>query len=162
MQIPCVSCQSLFRFNSDLVKPTGSLVKCSKCKYIFMVYPPTFNDEPILQDTNIDQSILFDLFKVEQKDWAKEVFDQTSAMMNSHRVDEIASIEDFEEEEEYPDVAGKTEYPELPDISEYEKMIDWDDIPDTEDFSEGEKHFYNSGDNNELGFYHEIKFKMPN
>ena len=79
--------------------------------------------------------------------------------MNSHRVDEIASIEDFEEEEEYPDVAGKTE---LLDISEYENMIDWDDIPDTEDFSEGEKHFYNSGDNNELGFYHEIKFKMPN
>ena len=40
-----------------------------------------------------------------------------------------------------------SEYPELPDISEYEKMIDWDDIPDTEDFSEGEKHFYNSSDN---------------
>ena len=99
---------------------------------------------------------------MEQKDWAKEVLDQTSAMMNSHRVDEIALIENFEEEEEYPHVAGKTEYPELPDISEYEKMIDCDDIPDTEDFSEGEKHFYNSSDNNELGFYHEIKFKMPN
>jgi hypothetical protein len=102
-----------------------------------MVCPQTLKSEPIIQDTNIDQSILFDLFKVEQKDWAKEVLDQNSAMMNSHRIDEIASIEDFEEEEEYPDVVGKTEYPELPDISEYEKMIDWDDIPNTEDFSEG-------------------------
>jgi len=131
MKIPCVSCQSLFRLDRNLVKPTGSLVRCSKCKYIFMVCPPTFN-------------------KVEQKDWAKEILDQTSAMMNKHRVDEIASFEDFEEEEEYPDVVGKTEYPELPDISEYEKMIDWDDIPDTEDFSEDEKPFYNSSDNLDL------------
>ena len=150
MKIPCISCQSIFRLDRNLVKPTGSLVRCSKCKYIFMVCPQTLENEPILQDTNIDQSILFDLFKVEQKDWAKEVLDQTSAMINSHRIDEIASIEDFEEEEEYPDVVGKTEYPELPDLSEYEKMIDWDESPNAEDFSEGEKHFYNSSDNLDL------------
>jgi len=149
MKIPCVSCQSLFRLDRNLVKPTGSLVRCSKCNYIFMVCPPTFNEEPILRDTNIDQSILFDLFKVEQKDWGKEVLGQTSAMMNSHRIDEIASIEDLEEEDPESEIEN-IEYPELPDISEYEKMIDWDDIPDTEDFSEGENHFYNSSDNLDL------------
>ena len=139
MKIPCVSCQSLFRLDSNLVKPTGSLVRCSKCKYIFMVYPQSFNDEPNIRDTNIDQSILFDLFKVEQNDREGQEFDQKSAVMNSYRVDEIASTEDFEEEEEYPDVVGNCEYGDLPDLSEYEKMIDWDDLPDVGDCSEGEQ-----------------------
>ena len=128
MKIPCISCQSLFRLDRNLVKPTGSLVRCSKCKYIFMVCPQTLKSEPIIQDTNIDQSILFDLFQVEQKDWAKEILDQTSAMMNSHGVDEIASIEDFEEEDPESEIEN-IEYPELPDLSEYEEMIDWDESP---------------------------------
>jgi len=128
MKIPCISCQSLFRLDRNLVKPTGSLVRCSKCKYIFMVCPQTLKSEPIIQDTNIDQSILFDLFKVEQKNWAKEILDQTSAMMNSHGVDEIASIEDFEEEDPESEIEN-IEYPELPDLSEYEEMIDWDEFP---------------------------------
>ena len=150
MKIPCVSCQSLFRLDRNLVKPTGSLVRCSKCKYIFMVCPQTLKSEPIIQDTNIDQSILFDLFKVEQKCRATQVLDKNSTVMSKYEVDEIASIEDFEEEEEYPDVVGKTEYPELPDISEYEKMIDWDNVPDAEVPSEREKHLYNSSDNFDL------------
>ena len=53
MKIPCVSCQSLFRLDSSLVKSTGSLVRCTKCKYIFMVYPPTPNEEPIVKDTTL-------------------------------------------------------------------------------------------------------------
>lgn len=40
MFIPCESCNSMFRLDSSLVKPTGSLVKCSKCGEIFKVYPP--------------------------------------------------------------------------------------------------------------------------
>jgi len=128
MKIPCISCQSIFRLDRNLVKPTGSLVRCCKCKYIFMVCPPTLKSEPIIQDTNIDQSILFDLFKVEQKDWAKEILDQTSAMINSHGADEIASIEDFEEEDPESEIEN-IEYPELPDLSEYEEMIDWDESP---------------------------------
>jgi hypothetical protein len=115
-----------------------------------MVSPQTLKSEPIIQDTNIDQSILLELFEIEQKCRATQVLNKNSTVMSKYEVDEIASIEDFEEEEEYPDVVGKTEYPELPDISEYEKMIDWDDIPDTEDFPEGEKHFYNSSDNLDL------------
>ena len=150
MKIPCISCQSLFRLDRNLVKPTGSLVRCSKCKYIFMVCPQTLKSEPIIQDTNIDQSILFELFEVEQKCRATQVLDKNSMVMSKYELDEIASIEYFEEEEEYPDVVGKIEYPELPDLSEYEEMIDWDESPNAEDFSEGEKHFYNSSDNLDL------------
>ena len=40
MIIPCESCQSTFLLDSDLVKPTGTKVRCSKCRKIFKVYPP--------------------------------------------------------------------------------------------------------------------------
>ena len=40
MQILCNSCQSSFRLDADLVKPTGSNVKCLKCQQIFKVLPP--------------------------------------------------------------------------------------------------------------------------
>ena len=40
MQILCNSCQSSFRLDADLVKPTGSNVKCLQCQQIFKVLPP--------------------------------------------------------------------------------------------------------------------------
>ena len=40
MIVPCRSCQSTFRMDSGLEKPTGTLVKCSKCHEIFKVFPP--------------------------------------------------------------------------------------------------------------------------
>ena len=143
MKIPCVSCQSLFRLDSSLVKSTGSLVRCSKCKYIFMVYPPTHSEEPIAKDTNIDQSILFDLFKLERKSRANGILDQASEEPNSQRAEEIASIQDFDQEE--PDSESKNgEYADLPDLSEYDAMIDWDEYPDADDLTEHKKQFYNS------------------
>ena len=99
MQIPCVSCQSLFLLDSNLVSPAGSLVRCSKCKYIFMVYPPSTNNEPIVRDSTIDQSILFDLFRVDQTLRAKMVHHQDPAVINILETGEITSIDDFEQEE---------------------------------------------------------------
>jgi len=143
MQIPCISCQSRFCLDSNLVKATGSLVRCSKCGYIFIVYPPATAAEPVLKETNIDQSILFDLFKLERKSRANGILNQTSEKFNSQTVEEIASIEDFDQEE--PDSESENgEYADLPDLSEYEAMIDWDGFPDEDDLTEHEKQFYNS------------------
>ena len=44
MKITCISCQSLFRLDSRLVKATGSLVRCSKCQQVFRVFPPDVTD----------------------------------------------------------------------------------------------------------------------
>ena len=143
MKIPCVSCQSLFRLDSSLVKSTGSLVRCSNCKYIFMVYPSTLNDEPIVKDTNIDQSILFDLFKLERKSRANGILDKTSEKFNSQRVEEITSIKDFDQEESDSENENG-EYADLSDLSEYEALIDWDELPDEADLTEHEKQFLNS------------------
>ena len=51
-----------------------------------MVYPPTPKDEPIVRNTNIDQSILFDLFDVEQTNHAKWILDHTSEVIDSFRI----------------------------------------------------------------------------
>ena len=40
MIIPCESCNSVFRLESRILKPTGSRVRCSKCGKIFKAYPP--------------------------------------------------------------------------------------------------------------------------
>ena len=76
MIIPCVSCQSMFRLDNNLIKTTGSKVRCSKCHEIFMVYPPDDYEEsgPSNQKSKRDQSVsipkvehslLDDLFQVE-------------------------------------------------------------------------------------------------
>ena len=144
MKIPCVSCQSLFRLDSSLVKSTGSLVRCSRCKYIFMVYSPAFNEDPITRDTNIDQSILFDLLKVEQKARVIDAVRGNSKSMHRPGGDEIASINDFEEEESDFEIEG-IESADLPDLSEFEEMIDWDDVRDSEDFADAQQKLYDDG-----------------
>jgi len=100
-----------------------------------MVYPPTLNREPIVKDTNIDQSILFDLIKLERKGISNGIPDQVS--------DEIASIEDFDQEES-DSGSENSEYADLPDLTECEDMIDWDEYPDEEALFEHDKQFYNS------------------
>ena len=40
MLIPCEACYSTFKLDDRQVKPTGSLVRCSKCQKVFRVYPP--------------------------------------------------------------------------------------------------------------------------
>ena len=51
MKIPCEKCQSIFRFDPNLIKSTGSLVRCSKCQNIFRVYPPDKTDRRIFPRT---------------------------------------------------------------------------------------------------------------
>lgn len=40
MIITCEKCNSSFNLKDSLVKPAGSKVRCSKCKHIFLAYPP--------------------------------------------------------------------------------------------------------------------------
>ena len=44
MIIPCKSCESTFRLDSNLLKPNGSKVRCSKCRVVFKVYPPDWGN----------------------------------------------------------------------------------------------------------------------
>ena len=41
MILTCEKCDTSFSFNEDLIQSSGSKVRCSKCRHIFVAYPPT-------------------------------------------------------------------------------------------------------------------------
>lgn len=56
MIIPCVSCHRIFRVDDSIIKPTGSMVRCSKCHHIFIVYQTGDHSEPELSDRRISNA----------------------------------------------------------------------------------------------------------
>jgi predicted Zn finger-like uncharacterized protein len=40
MIVHCEGCESGFRVDEHLIKPTGSKLRCSKCRHVFVAYPP--------------------------------------------------------------------------------------------------------------------------
>ena len=78
MEIPCIACQSMIRFDSSIVKANGSLVKCPECHFILMLYPPERNEEPIPQDTSVDHLISSDFFDMEHASKSNAARDESS------------------------------------------------------------------------------------
>jgi hypothetical protein len=98
------------------------------------VYPPALDDEPIVKDNKIDQSIPNGHLEVEPAKIENGPVVKISGEMNGYRIDEIASIEAFEEEEQDPEVED-IEHADLSDLSEYDDMIDWGDFPKSTDIA---------------------------
>ena len=46
MIITCSQCKTSFNLNEKILKPSGSKVRCSKCKNVFFAYPPEPVDAP--------------------------------------------------------------------------------------------------------------------
>ncbi len=40
MYITCQQCDTIFRLDESLVKPTGSKARCCQCRNVFVIYPP--------------------------------------------------------------------------------------------------------------------------
>ena len=45
MIVHCDGCESGFHVDEHLIKPTGSKLRCSKCRHVFTAYPPAPADE---------------------------------------------------------------------------------------------------------------------
>ena len=45
MIVHCEGCESGFHVDEHLIKPTGSKLRCSKCRHVFIAYPPAPADE---------------------------------------------------------------------------------------------------------------------
>jgi len=132
MKIPCVSCQFVCILDNNLLNPTGSLVRCPECHFIFMVHRPNIADEPIAQDTKIDQSILNDFYPIRPELQDELPVDEIFQESDDYVVQSLISIEQLGEEAQVePD--SNTEgfnLANLPDLSEYENKIDWNDNED--------------------------------
>jgi len=63
MIILCKSCQSSFRVDQNILKPTGSNVRCSKCQHVFRAFPPkqiNRREHQRIQTRNLISHISFD------------------------------------------------------------------------------------------------------
>ena len=131
MKITCVSCRQKFSLDSDPINAMGSLVRCTQCHFIFIVFPQDDFDQAMVQDTHIDQSILDALFRIEHASGAALPIEDISREWNSLMAEGILPIEDLDEEagEETHSDPATAEDGELPDLSEYEKLIDWGENP---------------------------------
>ena len=67
MKIPCESCYSAFQLDESLVKPTGSLVRCSRCQKVFRVYPPKPIDPRNCPRVRIKNLISYSVFNTSGK-----------------------------------------------------------------------------------------------
>ena len=97
-----------------------------------MVHRPSFAEEPIAEDTKIDQSILGDIYATRVKFKAEFAFDEISEEWNSLFAQGVLSIGDFDDAtvEDPPPNVDDLENTGLPDLSEYENVIDWGDNTD--------------------------------
>ncbi len=102
------------------------------CGYIFMIYPPDNSGLPVTEDTNIDQSILEDLFKMQNDPAAQVSICEFSDEGSSALVDNNKSVGDFGDQNSVS-AHDESASADLPDLSELEKLIDWDDIKDLDD-----------------------------
>ena len=58
MIITCENCETSFNLNEKLLKPTGSKVRCSRCKHMFTAYPPAPPEvEQALAETGVPEGI---------------------------------------------------------------------------------------------------------
>ena len=133
MKTPCVSCQFRCKLDNNLVNPTGSLVRCPECHFIFMVHRPGFAETAIVQDTNIDQSILNDLYSIRPELQVGLPVDEQIEESDDYVVKSLTPIEDLGDEAKVePDPNTEDlRSANLPDLSKYENMIDWGDNTDS-------------------------------
>jgi predicted Zn finger-like uncharacterized protein len=132
LKLHCVACQTAFKLEADQINVNGSMIRCLLCNYIFTIYPPGANGLPVTQDTKIDQSILVDLFEMQDDPRAQISIQKISENEFNAMVDNKMSGGAWGDEDSSlaPDEA---EYADLPDLSELENMIDWDDIKDLDE-----------------------------
>ena len=58
MIITCGNCETSFNLDEKLLKPTGSKVRCSKCKHMFTAYPPPPpEEEPAVEEDVVTEEI---------------------------------------------------------------------------------------------------------
>jgi len=65
MIVTCESCRSKFKLDSNLVKTTGTKVRCSKCQEVFRVYTPSAVDRR--KHTRVKTQNLISYFAYDEK-----------------------------------------------------------------------------------------------
>ncbi len=140
MIITCKNCNTSFNLIDELVKDTGSKVKCSKCSYIFQVFPVQVEKESDEQYLDLSRELDKDLSDKDQFSFDRQEAETKSSIYQSDTPDDLdlAEIEKILQEEE-----GKTFNGDLLEQDDHHEdfenfeLDDLDDLFDkTDDFTE--------------------------
>jgi len=80
MIIQCEQCSTRFRLADEKLKPSGSKVRCSKCKHVFTVMPPTPEPE--------EETVDFDAMNMEAVSESSQETDPTVGQESSRDEDD--------------------------------------------------------------------------
>jgi predicted Zn finger-like uncharacterized protein len=114
MRVNCENCNTNFNLDEGLVKSTGSKVRCSKCKHIFVIYPPQPEaDEPVVEEPGAEAA---------PETWES---DQVPA-------GDVETADEEDLDAGAPDTAVPDEVPEGEDLdlSDIEKMLASEETPE--------------------------------
>jgi pilus assembly protein FimV len=102
MIITCKACNASFNLNESLLKPEGSKVRCSKCKEVFMAYPPAPPEEVKKPDEMVSDLDL---------ELGKDTEDSETGQLDDSEFGEL-DLPDMEKlfaEEDVPEEQGDTD-----------------------------------------------------
>ncbi len=151
MIITCKACNASFNLNESLLKPEGSKVRCSKCKEVFIAYPPV----PPKEVEKPDEIISDFEFEQETEDFETgQLDDSGSDGLDLPDMDKLFSEEEIPEKEDDIDEAiddlemdlepepekipedvkaeAKLGEPDELDLSDMEELLDITEIPEKE------------------------------
>jgi len=156
MIITCKACNASFNLDESLLKPEGSKVRCSKCKEIFMAYPPVPPKEAekpddIISDLELEQETEdFETGQLDDSGSGELDLPDMDKLFSEEEIpekegDADEAIEDFEldlesepvKPSEDVEAEAKLEEPDELDLSDIEQLIDLED-PVTEEKEEPE------------------------
>ncbi|MFH1349704.1 MAG: DUF3426 domain-containing protein [Pseudomonadota bacterium] len=121
MIIECEKCHSQYNLDENLLKESGSKLRCSQCKHIFVAYPPRPElpvEEPSLDEAlekEIEKAVALDIDTPSVGDEAME--EPVDGILGGISTDEFPELE--EEKEEFETIS-----PEELSVLEREAMVD--------------------------------------
>ncbi|MDP3282840.1 MAG: zinc-ribbon domain-containing protein [Desulfobacterales bacterium] len=124
MLVTCTECNTSFTMEDRGIKKAGSKVRCSRCKNIFVVYPPESNSTSEIPEDFKEELDALDLGSGKEEDLpeGEEIdFDELDKMLEAD--DELELEESSEAAEGEPDLPGVGDL----DFSELEKALDIDE-----------------------------------
>lgn len=155
MIITCKKCSTSFNLNEELIKETGTKVRCSKCHYVFQAYPSYVHQETGFQENEAfartvedKKDISFEADDDEDLDLSeidKLLREEEAALFaesgSYQQVDEQKDLDDFDfdfefedldellAEEDKSDLEPKTD-PEISSIESFAEEIDLSELDD--------------------------------
>ncbi len=133
MIITCEDCNTSFNLDESLLKPTGSKVRCSKCKKVFVAYQQKPLEEP-------EKEEILDTEKAVEKEI--EDLDLDLEPEGEREKEEFIEDLDLDFESEAESAAEETEVEAKPgepdelDLSDLEALLDEEDVPKEESVAE--------------------------